>query len=238
MKTFKHSGDMGDIILSLPTVRALSENAILYLDPNGGESSNLVGWKNHNKTKLNESAIKMLKPLLELQSYIEEVRIWKGENVDYDLDAFRTHTSCDMNLAHSHLKAFGLSPEHTQSQWLHVAPNPVSKYVISRSLRYHGNYGYWEVMDRSIIDNAVFVGLPLEYEIFCHVFGHDIEHHKTDSIMEVACVIAGVQSFNGRFLCNQNLLGALGQAMKLPMTVEEYRIAPNVRFNRENVKYV
>ncbi|CAN5598580.1 hypothetical protein BH10PLA1_BH10PLA1_05760 [soil metagenome] len=35
-KTFKHSGDMGDVILSLPAVRALG-GGVIYLDPSGGE---------------------------------------------------------------------------------------------------------------------------------------------------------------------------------------------------------
>lgn len=37
-KTFKHSGDLGDIIFALPAVRALG-GGILYLDPDGGFSN-------------------------------------------------------------------------------------------------------------------------------------------------------------------------------------------------------
>ena len=41
MKTFKHSGDMGDIVFSIPTVRALG-GGVLYLDPDGGQESRVV----------------------------------------------------------------------------------------------------------------------------------------------------------------------------------------------------
>ena len=56
MKTFKHSGDMGDIIFSLPTIRALG-GGVLYLDPRGGQKESTVSWKNFENTKLTPESI-------------------------------------------------------------------------------------------------------------------------------------------------------------------------------------
>ena len=77
--TFKHSGDLGDIIFSLPTIKALG-GGILYLDPDAGQSDPLVTWGKgiYNKTKLTQAGIDAITPLLEYQSYIHEVRTWRG----------------------------------------------------------------------------------------------------------------------------------------------------------------
>src|SRR5947208_2662564 len=93
-KTFKHSGDLGDIIFSLPTVRALG-GGVLYLDPTGGELEPLVKepLKLRTHTKLTAAAIDSLRPLLLLQEYIADVRFWHGERVDYNLDEFRRSTA-------------------------------------------------------------------------------------------------------------------------------------------------
>jgi hypothetical protein len=50
-KRFKHSGDLGDIIFSLPTIRALG-GGTLYLDPAGGQNSPLVNWVGRTSSKL------------------------------------------------------------------------------------------------------------------------------------------------------------------------------------------
>jgi hypothetical protein len=74
-KTFKHSGDLGDIIFSLPVI-ASEGGGVLYLDPEGGKQEPLVSWGQYETTKLTEGSILALKPLLEAQDYIEEVRLW------------------------------------------------------------------------------------------------------------------------------------------------------------------
>ena len=78
MKTYKHSGDLGDIIFSLPVISS-NGKGILYLDPNGGEKEPLVSWSNYDKTKLTKESIDKIKPLLEQQDYIHEVRYWNLE---------------------------------------------------------------------------------------------------------------------------------------------------------------
>ena len=50
--TYKHSGDMGDIIFSLPVIKHFG-TGILYLDPNGGEGCLTGAAPSRGKTKLN-----------------------------------------------------------------------------------------------------------------------------------------------------------------------------------------
>lgn len=233
MNSFKHSGDMGDIIYSLPTIRALG-GGVLYLDPDGGQAEPLVNWPNHTNTKLNPGSIAALKPLLDRQDYIEGVRIWKGEEVGHNLDTFRLHMKPGRNIADAHLKAFGRPTSERDIRWLEVPLAPHGRPMISRSLRYHGNYGFWDEAPPKLFAQAMFVGLPEEHKYFEMVFGRQVDYVVTSTILDAASQVADCE----RLYCNQNLWRAVAEGLKVPVTVEEYCVAPNTRFEREGAKYV
>jgi hypothetical protein len=142
-RLFKHSGDLGDIIFSLPTIRALG-GGLLYLDPNGGEASPFVDWAGktgtnlvlhldehrnegtpvnqlpgRTRTNLTTESIESLRPLLLQQEYIVDVQLWYGETVDHDLDAFRRHNRFN-NLSDAHLAAFELPFAERDRAWLTI----------------------------------------------------------------------------------------------------------------------
>ena len=236
--TFKHSGDMGDIIFSLPTVRALcSEGAILYLDPKGGKNEPLVqGTDRGDYTRLDENSIESLKPLLEMQPYIKEVKVWNGEKVDYNLDEFRKHIKFN-NLAVSHLEAFNLSHNHINSAWLEVDKSAEleKKKVIARSLRYHGNHIFWSHMKlKGEFEDACYVGLPLEHEAFESTFEVSIPRVDTPTLLDVARVVAGADVV----FANQNVVHAIAEGMKKRLFNEVFRIYPAAVFEREGADYV
>jgi hypothetical protein len=238
-KTFKHSGELGDIIFSLPTIKAMG-GGILYLDPKGGEDEPFVNWANglFTKTNLNEKMIESIKPLLKVQDYISEVRLWNGEDVDYNLDMFRTHIRYN-NISDSHLVAFGVDFSKKDEAWLTV-PDPIEDperdIVFARSCRYHGNYTFWETINRDLIDRAIFIGFKEEYEFFKYTYPHmaEIPHREVSDILEMAQVISGCDMFVG----NQGLPHAIAEALKKPLINEVFRPHPDSVFHRENAKYV
>jgi hypothetical protein len=205
MKTFKHSGDLGDIIYSLPTIRALG-GGILYLDPNGGADEELIRRQcPEGKTKLDKGKIDFLKPILEAQPYIKEVRYWGGEPVTHNLNEFRitfgnpNKRSPTSNLSDCHLERFNLPFSETDSPWLNVTEKiklsrPV---VISRGPRVQGGYGRLNAMKMNLRNDAIFVGLPKEHEFFEWTFDIKIPYHKTETVMELAAVINGADVFIG-----------------------------------------
>ncbi|MGA3068057.1 MAG: hypothetical protein ABSF29_14525 [Tepidisphaeraceae bacterium] len=234
-KTFKHSGDMGDIIFSLPAVRALG-GGILYLDPEGGVKSEVVTFNGKKRTKLTAAMIDMMTPVLLQQPYITEVRHWHGEAVDYDLDFFRNHLQYN-NLSDSHLSIFGLPHSERDTAWIQVADPivvPEKPFVISRSVRYHGNYSFWEGSLPNIGDKCVYVGYPKEYEIFVYTFGHEVQYYPTPDILTLARVIAG----SNLFISNQGLPHALAEGMKLKLINEVYTHRPSGLFKRQGAQYV
>jgi hypothetical protein len=113
---------MGDVIYSLPAVRALG-GGILYLDPEGGLSSPIVKWQGRNRTKMGQAVIESAMPFLKLQPYLQDVRPWQKEPVDVDLDQFRGHIRYN-NLSDSHLAAFNLPLTERDSAWLTIDEPP------------------------------------------------------------------------------------------------------------------
>lgn len=234
MKTFKHSGDLGDIIFSLPTVRALG-GGLLYLDPCGGEKDPFVHPPHKNKTNLNEATISSLQHLLLEQDYIEDVRCWRGESVDYNLDKFRQHVKYN-NLAKSHLSAFELNRELANDKWLNCEKvSPEKKVVVSRSLKVHGNHSFWEEFFYQYRNDSVFVGTEFECEVFNKTFGFNIPYQYTETILDLAKVINGAEVFMG----NQSLPHSIAEGLKKsPMYHEVYRVYPAVVFEREGLTNV
>jgi hypothetical protein len=233
-KTFKHSGDLGDIIFALPAIRALG-GGILYLDPDGGFVTPLTKNADKVRTKLNAEAIDSLRPVLMQQPYIQEVRHWHGEAVDHDLDEFRRHLRFS-NISDSHLAAFNLSPAERDTAWLSIADPIVIEgrpIVISRSVRYHGNHIFWEMSLPKLKETAVFVGYPKEHEIFEYTFGHQVPFYPTPDILTLARVIAGCEKFVG----NSSFPHALAEAMKKDLVNEVFRVAPNTIFKRPGAQY-
>jgi hypothetical protein len=234
-RTFKHSGDMGDVVFSLPAILALG-GGVLYLDPDGGFSSPLVKWKGRQRTKLTAAIIDSATPLLRLQPYIEDVRHWHGEPVDCDLDQFRRHNRYN-NLSDSHLAAFNLPVTERDRAWLTVdAPVrvPDRPLALARNLRYHGNDDFWEGMLPEFKQRAFFVGHPKEHEVFVQAFGHDVPYMPTPDILTLARVLAGCEQFIG----NQGLPHAIAEAMKIKLINEYYRPYPAAIFKRPGAQYV
>ena len=235
MKTFKHSGDMGDIIFSLPTIAALG-GGVLYLDPDGGESSPLVKWADVTRTKLNQTLIEQLTPFLEAQSGIVKVLPWHGQPVDYDLDNFRQHIRFN-NLARSHLEAFSLPHEQINEPWLNfpnkrLLPKP---FLISRSARYHGNDAFWIGLLPKIKEQALYVGYPKEHEIFEYTFGRKIEYYPTPTLLDLIETINSSQ----QIFCNVGLSHAIAEGLGHPLICEVERIYPGAVFKgKKTSQYV
>jgi hypothetical protein len=235
VSSFKHSGDLGDIIFSLPAIRALG-GGVLFLDPEGGRGSPLMAGSAAGRTKLNREGIQGISPVLLAQGYVKEVRLWAGEAVDYDLDRFREHEELK-NLSDAHLAALGLPLTERDRAWLTIRDPIVMKdrpLVISRSVRYHGNHTFWERLVPAIKEQCVFVGFAKEHEMFEYTFGHKVMYYPTPDLLTLARVIAGCRKFIG----NAALPHALAEGMKKDLVNEVYRAFPHTLFVRPGAEYV
>jgi hypothetical protein len=222
LKTFQHSGNLGDIIYSLPAVIALG-GGILYIKTETGR----LGLSNEAPAPnpMTEPMARQLIELLKTQPYLADIRLYRDEGVDYNLDRFREHRAVMRNhIAGSHLEVFGVN-YNLALPWLQgISPLYVNDIVISRTMRNLStvNRFDWRVLEK-YQKNCVFIGFADEYEAFRQSTGLEVEWYQSPSILEIARVIRGSKLFIG----NQSLGFALAEGMKHPRVLEVYYFAPN-----------
>jgi len=146
MTTFSHSGNLGDIIWSLPTVKYYGPGE-LYIILNGIPAV-IRKYKNgpvfpEYENRLSEKDYSLLAPLLESQPYIKKVSPFNGEKIDFDLDLFRATVGQEFktNFIETFAQTFNMpyDAKTSFSPWLSVTPNKVAKFVVTRTKRFHSN---------------------------------------------------------------------------------------------------
>jgi len=194
-KVFVHSGDIGDIIYGLPTIKAL-----------GGGHLRLIHTPGKTAHGMTETKAERLATLLRVQPYIHSCEFSTGSGTS--IDGFRHH-GAHGNLADMHLATHGLLWEHRRKAWLQVE-KPFSPYevIVHRSARYHGRFP-WRAMLDEYKDRIGFVGFPDEHEAFTAEFG-EIPFVDAPDYLSLAKVIAGAKLFAG----NQSSPMAVAQGLK------------------------
>jgi hypothetical protein len=221
MRWFGHSGDMGDIIYALPTLRATG-GGLLYL------------YHQHGKTWHGMDADKAasLRSLLIFQQYIDEVVFCPAGHppgaVDHDLNGFRDHGRPGRNLADMHLATHGLGPEPRNVPWL-VVDRPGTQFpvILARSVRCRNECFPWQRVWEAYRGVAGFVGTVSDHEDFCRSVG-PVPRIPTANLLEMARVIAGSWLFIG----NQSCPAAIAEGLKQPMILEVSPAMPSCCFER------
>lgn len=201
MKTFKHSGDLGDIIYSLPSIKDLG-GGTLYLDLEGGlndpyckDQLRPVG----GKTKFNVNSYNFIRPLLLNQPYIKDVKIYNGEEVDHNLNKFRKlfmkggFRSPHGCLLDTQRESEGLPTYDVNTPWLDCG-DPIKldkKILISRSPRYQSAYSKIQGLRLFFKDKAIFIGIKKEHELFEWTFDIKIDFYESNNALDIAKVIKG-----------------------------------------------
>ena len=230
---FKHSGNLGDAIYSLSSVKAVYDREVLasknqykvqieyYFHLN--QASTFTS-KQHplGNVMLNEKMYEMAKPLFECQPYISKVDIYDGvSEVDYDLDLFRKDNK---NLSAGDIKLWHCTtyPDlmcNTSYVSLIVDATPNDFVIFNRTSRYNN-----PLIDYTVLpEGSKFVGVDDEYKII-KAIRPDIEHLKVNDFKELAELIAGCKYFVG----NQSMAFAIAEQLKAPRILEQYRGCPNV----------
>lgn len=226
--TFKHSGDIGDLLYSLPVVRYLGGGTLL-LNPNGLPSIKIDG----SKSGFNPELIKILLPLLEAQPYISKAGTWEDQDVDLDIDRFRNIGVFPANLCEKILTSFGVPFSETNLSWITCRKNPIAPVVFARSTRYRNQHMDYQPLYNTHSKNAIFVGLPFEHELFQKEVGL-IPYKPVKNFLELAEIINGSDLFIG----NQSSPMALAIGLGVPFIQEVFPGTPDCIFNnRANARY-
>ncbi len=219
---FYHTGAMGDIIYSLPTIISFGGGR-LY-----------VGKRTHYG---------FLNTLLEKQDYIEDVINFLGPGIKkleaiylkkrfekrwkqlvssgfIDLNKYRKFHKTDVHkhLADCHLDCFSMKFDLSQSWIDNIDSKPISKIVINRTRRYHDREDInWNIL-RDYIDDVIYIGYQWEHNLFVRAYGLKVKFYQVKDALEIVEIIKGSKFFIG----NQSLPFALAEAIKHPRALEVY----------------
>ena len=145
--TFLHSGHLGDIINSLPSIKEIAKNKKCKFFIKIQEGYLLV------------SSIKKLLPLLEKQEYIKKIKIYENEIIDVDLNLFRNFPiSLNLDSVRWYFHITGIHDD-MNNKYLHNVDGHhlKDKIVIIRSIsrkNYLINYKFLKKYN-----NVLFIGL-------------------------------------------------------------------------------
>ena len=223
-----HSGNAGDIIYALATIKRIHELTQtpinLYLKT--GQPRLLPHYISHplGTVMLDQKMVDMLSALINTQPYIQKCEVYNGQDIHIDLDVFRSGIiPIDRgNIARWCGYITGVTPLTYQS-WLTVTPDATyaDKIVIARSGRYRN-----AAIDYSFLkkyNNLVFVGISAEYEDMRKTVP-ELEWVQVDDFLKLAQIIAGCKFFIG----NQSFPFAIAEALKVPRILEAYYEITNV----------
>lgn len=224
---FKHTGHAGDVIYSIPAMKALANGRKIHLyfelhQPNRDFTKQM---KHPNgSVMLNEKSVAMFAPLMQQQPDIHHFGAWNGEPIHYDLTAFRAFPFDYRmySITRWYFLTFAVTAD-LGKPWLQVVPdkNFADKIVLARSSRYHTPGISYSFLSQ--YTNIVFVGVPDEYEAMKQEIPNLI-YQPVNNFGELASVIAGSKLFIG----NQSFPFSLAEALKVTRILEVYNQCPNV----------
>lgn len=235
--TFKHAGDAGDILYSMPTIRALGGGFLCL---------HAERW---TREPMTHSKVQSLRSLLITQPYIEHVRwLEPGDRADVNLNDFRAAYFRNFknpdfpkqrNLCEWILRTHGCDPEEQHKQWLKVEPRRVARVVINRTgpgrhashVYQNRSFPWRRVLETYPFHDTVFVGTGDEHRAFTLEHRLVVRWQETPTLLDLAQVIAGADLFIG----NQSCAYAIAEGLKKPAVLEVCPWLPNCLFNRSEV---
>lgn len=224
---FSHSGHLGDIIYSIPTMLVLSEGRKinLYLEINMPNLNFTKRMKHPNgNVMLTEKSIELIAPLLLEQGAFNKCEILVNQNINYDLTLFRKFPFDYRmgSIARWYFLCYGISFD-LSNNWLNVTPNKSysDSIVIARSTRYNTPGITYSFLNK--YNNIYFIGTEEEFlEMKKQI--NNIEIIKITNFLEMAQVISGCKMFIG----NQSFPFSIAEALKTKRVLEVFPHCPNV----------
>lgn len=252
MKTFKHSGTLGDLVYSLQLVKKLGGGHYQVALENIERCVARYGYRPEDvdpqhRGRFTARDYEMLMPLIQRQPYINSVGTWTPAmpEPDVDLDHYRSvlYRSFEGNILKAYHLAFGVpfTDADYQDIWLEADPIEVAPIVVTRSARYHppnGDAGWQAIIDTGMLnEGAVFVGTPTEHTKFTEQFNIEMPYRPVNDFLELAGIVAGSELV----VCNQGFTYSLAVGLGKSAILEINKLVPQqyneCYFPRENIQY-
>jgi len=194
VKSLYHSGGLGDIIYSLPTVKALG-GGVLYLPE-------------YSKYPPYPKCYDNLKRLLLKQPYITAVKRYINQPIDYNLDLFRQQPLAGRrHLIKRHLDAFECCVDNWQDPWLNMPESKFNGSIVHITPRWRDNSKVnWHKIIDEIEGNVYCIGMVEEFKAINH---KKLQYLQTNNLFYLAEAISGAKAV----YCNQNVSLAIAQGL-------------------------
>jgi hypothetical protein len=231
---FHHTGDWGDVIYSLPVIKAMGGGVLFLSD------DNKFPFPRKSRERVTAEWVNNIKPLLEQQDYIWRAQFTHGTpfSTDFDLNQFRRRwqfpiTDPGLSIFNQHQQEFNTHWPEDQP-WLTVDKPfivPGRPIIVNLTPRYRNHHFPWLHLIHEYADRMAFVGTKDEasrFESLCYGQGREVPWIPTADFMEAARVIAGGSVFLG----NQSALMAIAMGLGNPVIQECWQSNPNCLFRR------
>lgn len=230
---FLHSANIGDLIYTLPAVRAICKDTgakariMCGLDQ---PATYEMGPHPLGNVMFSRNSYAMARPLLMDQPYIYDVEIWEGEReVHFNIDQMRDDTR-GLGMPHTEIRQWCMMkfPElafgaEIATPWLERPVEAGGPYlVINITQRYRTQNPDYSFLEDCGVP-VIFLGTLDEYNLFIKQC-RTAKYMKTKDYAEVAKVIAGSKLFIG----NQSSCFAVAEGLGHPRLLEICHVATNV----------
>jgi hypothetical protein len=215
MPTFLHSGDLGDAIYCLPSVRALGGGTVYFASR---------PW---TRTRWGSHLLSVIAPLFEFTGYVSAA-LHDGEWIDHDFSTFRNggyrlgDTICERQRR-------WVGAEKDLSPWLTAEPKRIAPIIINRASRWPGWHFPWKRVIEAFHEEIAFIGLREEHEAFQKEFGK-VRYFPCRDLLQAAETIAGAELFIG----NQSACNALANGLGKRIVLEVCNYAPDCFLRKED----
>jgi hypothetical protein len=210
--TFTHSGNAGDIIYSIPTIKHLagSEPSILHIKAAKYVHGNQFEFVND---LLLQQGITEVHPFIPSDGNWNYYN-WPGLNYDYDLDDARHQRKRGViHIVKRYFDQFGIKKDHI-TPWLKVdeAYKRNDKYaLIHLTPRWNGLQYDWRRIYKEALQRhgkVYFIGFEMEWLDFSMRYGA-IEHIATETLLDITRLIRDAEAL----YCNQGVCLTVAQGL-------------------------
>jgi hypothetical protein len=254
MKTYKHSGTLGDLIYSLSVVKKMEPGRFMVAINNIENCVAEYGYRPDevdpaHRGRFTTQDFEWLMPLLERQGYIKETCTWHPGDAepDVDLDRFRgtLFRGFEGNYVQAYHIAFDLPFTMTDydTPWLEADPIKTKPVVVSRTARYRSTEPFASAThmqmarDADLENNGIFVGTYAEHEDYVKTTGVAIPYRPVKDFLELANIVAGAELV----VANQNFVYSIAMGLGKQTVLETIKIKPLQQnecfFPRSNCQY-
>lgn len=209
MNRYKHSGALGDLIYSLPVVKHFGGGEFyLHLNQMDWIGQHYYGAAPNpfHQGRMTRQDFDYMRTFMEAQEYITKFDVLSPQTeITHNLDRFRVpFVGHPDNYLMIYANVFGIEPsEIIRKPWLTV-PEPLflegRNIAINRTRRWiPASLGtQWDdLKSQGVPDQAFFLGLEEEYNLFLKETGWDIPWVHTKDMLTLARFIAGAEIFIG-----------------------------------------